>query len=195
MLAVESKRSKPRFWDEGRNKVTLRTESKWVLILHLVARFGWKVLLIWLKILKRWIKALNYKERVQTSSSFTTKLQAFYSKFQNWRGKAMQGNVAMFEKSSSVVEKTEERDQSLKTYNRPPSIAWNWVSAIFLWAQGGSCIYTKSILYLSGCSQYSRLMTVPILWSSEWFFSTWYFSRNATFSDLVSCARIISITV
>jgi len=35
----------------------------------------------------------------------------------------MQGNVAMFEKSSSVVEKTEERDQSLKTYNRPPSIA------------------------------------------------------------------------
>jgi len=28
----------------------------------------------------------------------------------------MQGNVAVFEKLSSVVEKTEERDESLKTF-------------------------------------------------------------------------------
>jgi len=33
-LAVESKRSKPRFLDEGGNKASLRTESKRVLILH-----------------------------------------------------------------------------------------------------------------------------------------------------------------
>ena len=53
---------------------------------------------------------------MQTSSSFATNLQAIYSKLQNWRRKVMQGNVVMFEKLSSVVEKTEERDESLKTF-------------------------------------------------------------------------------
>ena len=53
---------------------------------------------------------------MQISSSFATNLQAFYSKLQNWRRKVMQGNVVMFEKLSSVVEKTEERDESLKTF-------------------------------------------------------------------------------
>ena len=52
---------------------------------------------------------------VQTSSSFATNLQAFYSKLQNWRHKVMQGSIAMFEKLSSVFEKTEEHDDSLKT--------------------------------------------------------------------------------
>jgi len=42
---------------------------------------------------------------VQTSSSFATNLQEFYSKLQNWHRKVMQGNVAMFEKLPSVVEK------------------------------------------------------------------------------------------
>ena len=53
---------------------------------------------------------------MQISSSFATNLQAFYSKLQNWRRKVMQGNVVMFEKLSSVVEKTEERDESFKTF-------------------------------------------------------------------------------
>ena len=53
---------------------------------------------------------------MQTSPTFATNLQAFYSKLQNWRRKVMQGNVAVFEKLSSVVEKTEERDESLKTF-------------------------------------------------------------------------------
>ena len=53
---------------------------------------------------------------MQTSSSFATNLQAIYSKLQNWRRKVMQGNVVMFEKLSSVVEKTEERDESLKIF-------------------------------------------------------------------------------
>ena len=44
----------------------------------------------------------------------------------------MQGNVAMLEKWSSVVEKTVERDESLKTsINRQPSIPLNGVPAIF----------------------------------------------------------------
>jgi len=32
-------------------------------------------------------------------------MKAFYSKLQNWRRKVTQGNVAMFEKLSSVVKK------------------------------------------------------------------------------------------
>jgi len=35
----------------------------------------------------------------------------------------------------------------------------------------------------------------PILWLSEWFISTWYFSSNAIFSVLVSCGWMISTTV
>jgi len=34
---------------------------------------------------------------------------------QTWRRQVMQGNVAIFEKFSSVVEKTEEGDEGLKT--------------------------------------------------------------------------------
>jgi len=60
---------------------------------------------------------LNLKPQGKStkSSSFATNLQAFYSKLQNWRRKVMQGNVVMFEELSSVVEKTEERDESLRT--------------------------------------------------------------------------------
>ena len=40
------------------------------------------------------LKSLN--EWLQTSSSLTTNLQAFYWKLQYWRRKVMPGNVAMF---------------------------------------------------------------------------------------------------
>ena len=67
-------------------------------------------------------------------------------------------------------------------HNRPPSFLWNWIPAIFPWAQGWrSCTYAKSFLYVSGYSQYSRRIIGPILWYSEWFISTWYFSWNITF--------------
>jgi len=67
---------------------------------------------------------------------------------------------------------------------------------IFLWAQEGRRgIFMKYILYLSGYSQYSWWSTGPILRSWEWFISTWYFSWNAIFSVLVSCAWIISTSV
>ena len=50
--------------------------------------------------------------------------------------------------------------------NRPPSIHWNWVPAIFPWAQAArSSTYAKFFLYLSGYNQYSRWITGPILWS------------------------------
>jgi len=71
---------------------------------------------------------------------------------------------------------------------------FNWVPTIFFWAQRGRrCTCTKCVLYLSG--QYSRCITGLILWSSEWFISTWYFSWNVTFSVLSSCAWIIPTTV
>ena len=61
---------------------------------------------------KIWLESL--KERLQTSSSFATNLQAFYSKLQNWCHKLLPGKVAMFEKLPSIVEKTEELTESLK---------------------------------------------------------------------------------
>jgi len=66
---------------------------------------------IWLK--SRELNNFNLKLQgsVQTSSSFTTNLQAFYLKLQNWHHKVMQGSVATFKKLSSVVEKTEEHDE------------------------------------------------------------------------------------
>jgi len=72
----------------------------------------------------------------------------------------------------------------------------NWVPTIFPWDQGGTrCTCTKFILCLSGYNQYSRWITGSILWPSEWFISTWYFSWNAAFSALVNCAWIIPTTV
>jgi len=47
--------------------------------------------------------------------------------------------------------------------NRPPSIPWNWVHAIFLWVQGRrkfTC--KKSIPNLSSYSQHSQRLTGPI---------------------------------
>jgi len=120
---------------------------------------------------------------VQTSSSFTTNLQCFYLKLQHWRCQVMQGNVAMFEKLSRVIEKNWRTWWEFEDiFNRPLLIPWNWVPTTFPWAQGGrSCTYTKSVLYLSGYSQYSRWITEPFLWYSECFIITLYFSWNATF--------------
>ena len=48
-------------------------------------------------------------------------------------------------------------------HNRPPSMFWNWVPTIFLWAQGGrKCTCTKHVLYISGYSQHSQWITGPI---------------------------------
>jgi len=99
-LAVERKRSKLKPND---------------LLFTLVTTFGWKVLLIWQIFFENW-NDLNLKLQGKStkSSSFAANLQAFYSKLQNSRRKVMQGNV-MFEELWSVVEKTEERDESLRT--------------------------------------------------------------------------------
>jgi len=101
----------------------------------------------------------------------------------------------MYEKLSSAVDKNWttwwEFDDIYNT--RAPLISWNWVPTIFFWAQRG-CTCTKSVLYLSSYSQYSRCITGPILWSSEWFISMWYCWSNVTFSVLVSCAWIIPTT-
>ena len=42
-------------------------------------------------------------------------LNAFYSKLQNWRRKVVQGNIAMFENSSSALKEDEQLDERLKT--------------------------------------------------------------------------------
>ena len=42
-------------------------------------------------------------------------LIAFYSKLQNWRGKGMQRNIAMFENLSRVIKQDEELDEPLET--------------------------------------------------------------------------------
>ena len=42
-------------------------------------------------------------------------LNAFFSKSQNWHRKVIQGNIAMFENSSSALKEDEQLDECLKT--------------------------------------------------------------------------------
>jgi len=64
---------------------------------------------------------------------------------------------------SSVVEKTEEIDDSFKTFiiDHLPSLEIEF-QQYFSELRGRRCICTKSVLYLSGYSQYFWRITGPI---------------------------------
>ena len=115
-----------------------------------MTRFGWKVLLIGLKILK----GLRLKGKVTNITQLCDESARFYSKLQNWLRKVMQGTLLCLRNRQMLLKKLTNLLEFEDIHNRPPSISWNRITMIFLWAQGGRCIFTKSVLYLSVYSQY-----------------------------------------
>ena len=65
-----------------------------------------------------------------------TNLQAFYTKLQNWLRKVMQGTFLCL-RNCQLLKKLKNLQRIWRhlQYNRPPSLSWNWVPMIFLWAQ------------------------------------------------------------
>jgi len=94
-LPIERKRFEPRVWDDWRNKVILRTESKWVLVL-----LQWRDLLekFYLTDIFEKLNNLNLKLKGMGTNSIQLRdnLQALHSKLQNWRRKVMQETLLCF---------------------------------------------------------------------------------------------------
>jgi len=109
-LAIENKHTKPRFCDKGWNEVISRTESIRVVILHYFKDLVEKVLRIWLKVaqgLKLKGKVTDIIQLRNESASILFEV----AKLTSWSNAT---NVALLEKLSSVIEKTEELAKNLK---------------------------------------------------------------------------------